>query len=70
MSWRDTITRLSVAVMKKYEEEERKRLEKKESNNKGHANPLFDSYIDSDIDDEYVAKTKNLPYAKVELIKS
>ena len=26
-SWRDIITRLSVAVMKKYEEEERKRLE-------------------------------------------
>ena len=46
MSWRDIITRLSVAVMKKYEEEERKRLERRDSN--GHANPLFDS----DIDDE------------------
>ena len=32
--------------------EERKRLEKKESNNIGHANPLFDADIDLDIDDE------------------
>ena len=52
MSWRDIISRLSVAVMKRYEEEERKILERRDSNNNGHANPLFDSDIDSDIDDE------------------
>ena len=47
----DIVTRLSVALMKKYEEEECKRLERRDSNNNGHAKPLFDSDIDSDIDD-------------------
>ena len=47
MSWRDIITRLS-AVMKKYEKEERKRLERRDSSNNGHANPLFDSDIDEE----------------------
>ena len=36
--------------MKKYEVEERNRLEKKESNNNGQLNPLFYSDIDSDIE--------------------
>jgi hypothetical protein len=48
MSWIDIINRLLEALMKKYEEEERKRLERKESNNSGHANPLYDSDIDEE----------------------
>ena len=48
MSWTDIINRLLEAPMEKYEEEERKRLERKESNNNGHANPLYDSDIDEE----------------------
>ena len=48
MSWIDIINRLLEALMKKYEEEERKRLERRESNNSGHANPLYDSDIDEE----------------------
>ena len=48
MSWTDINNRILEALMEKYEEEERKRLERKESNNSGHANPLYDSDIDEE----------------------